>query len=88
MMLFILAILLILITLAVVSYPLVSSSLERFEDRESEDEEYSERDSLLEAMSDLELSWDTGKISEAVYKSQKVNLQKQYLSLVEGKTSR
>ena len=88
MMLFLLAMLLILFSLVIISYPLVAGALERFEDRESEDEEYSERDSLLEAMSDLEMSLDTGKISEEAYKAQKLLLQKDYLDLVEGEASK
>ena len=75
------------ISVVVISFPLVRDSLEYFDERESDDEEYSERDALLEALSDLELSFDTGKISEAAYKNQKLELQKQYLKVVEGEAT-
>ena len=84
MWVFIAALGFIVVSVVVVSYPLVVERVERFEDRETEDAEYSERDALLEALSDLELSLDTGKISEQAYQDQKLQLQKQYLKVMNG----
>ena len=86
-MIFVAALLIFLVSILVISYPLVAKQLERFEDIETEDEEYSERDALLEALSDLELSFETGKVSESAYQNQKLQLQKQYLKVVEGGSS-
>ena len=76
------ALVIFVLAVGVISYPLVLETVERFDERESDDEEYSERDALLEAMSELELSRDTGKISDVAYQEQKLRLQKQYLKTI------
>jgi len=82
------AFLLLATVVATVSFPLVAQSLETYDGRESEEDEYSERDALLEAMSELEQANETGKISEKDYKTQKLQLQKQYLKVVEGSSAK
>lgn len=41
---------------------------------------YTERDALLEAMSELELSFGAGKLSPEDYERQKARLQREYLA--------
>lgn len=81
MLLFALAAVVLAIAALVVSYPLVFAPVENYAVADPPDTEYSERDGLLEAMSELELSFQTGKLSQEDYQAQKARLQRQYLRL-------
>lgn len=65
---------------AVVSYPLIFQPLEPYATPSAAAAEFSERDALLEALSDLELSFRTGKLSDADFQAQKLQLERQYLT--------
>jgi len=65
-----------------VVWPLIFDRLEPYQLAGMPDESFSERDSLLEALSELEQSFLSGKISETDYSSQKKVLQKRYIQVV------
>lgn len=83
----VLAVLLLLMAAAVVAYPLVFGSLESYVTADLPDEEYREPDALLEAMSELELSHGSGKISDEDYQTEKRHLQNQYLKTAAADSS-
>ena len=60
-------------------FSLVFGSLESYVTADLPDEKYREPDALLEAMSELELSHGSGKISDEHYQTEKRQLQNQYL---------
>ena len=70
--------------IAVISYPLVFSKMESYLKTAPIDSEFSERDALLEALSELELSFQIGKLSESDYQTQKIQLEQQYLTEVDN----
>lgn len=82
MLLFVLAAVVLTIAAAVISLPLVFAPVETYAVGDPPDTEYSERDALLEAMSELELSFQTGKLSGDDYQAQKARLQRQYLRVI------
>lgn len=79
MLLFAIAGGILLLAALIISYPLIFSELESHAAPAPPDSEYSERDALLEAMSELEISYRTGKLSDRDYQSQKSRMQRQYL---------
>ncbi len=84
MVLFLVAGLVLLLAAAVIGYPLVFGALEPHIIAAPHDAEYAESDALLEAMSELELSHGSGKLSQQDYDKQKLRLQKQYLQAVQA----
>jgi len=79
MILFLISALILLTVAAVISFPLIFHSLENYNAPLSAEAEFSHRDALLEALSELELSLKTGKLSEADFEAQKTFLEAQYL---------
>ena len=79
-----LAVLALLIAAAVVAYPLVFASLESYLASDLPDEEFRESDALLEALSELEQSKLSGKLSGQDYQTEKLRLQNEYLKLAEA----
>ena len=73
---------LILASIAVVSFPLIFQSLESHTLADGIDTEYRERDALLEALNELEISYYTGKLSDSDYAGQKAQMENQYLRVV------
>ena len=80
----VLAVLVLLVAAAVIAYPLVFGALEGYLAADLPDEEYRESDALLEAMSELELSYGSGKLSEQDYQTEKRRLQSQYLRVADA----
>ena len=83
MWLIIIGSLLLIIAAVGVSYPLFAEPLEPLFFEEVTEDHFSEKDALLESMSDLEYAYKTGKISEQVYTEQKSSLHHEYVTLVE-----
>jgi len=83
MVILIIAALVLLASVAVIAVPLFLQPLEFHQDTAPEDNEYSPRDGLLEALSELELSFRTGKVSPEDYQTQKNSLQSEYIREVE-----
>lgn len=79
-----LAVLTLLIAAAVIAYPLVFASLESYLVSDLPDEEFRESDALLEALSELEQSKLSGKLSEQDYRKEKLRLQKEYIESAEA----
>ena len=75
--------LVLLVAAAVISYPLLFHRLEPYALPELPDESFSERDSLLEALSELEQAFRAGKISRVDYEAQRGRLERGYVELVE-----
>ena len=84
MVLFLLSGLVLLLAAAVIAYPLVFAALEPHIMAAPTEAEYAESDALLEALSELELSRGSGKLSQEDYGNQKLRLQKQYLEAVQA----
>lgn len=80
------SVILLLLSALIVSYPLLAEAVERYTPERAEPEAFTERDALLEALSDLELSWQGGKLSEQDYEAEKARLEGEYIRLVEGRT--
>jgi hypothetical protein len=72
---------LLLLALAVLAYPLLFQSTEAYRSSEGVSTEFSERDALLEAMSELEVEYQSGKLSRADYESAKARYEGEYLAL-------
>ncbi len=71
-----------LAAMAVLAYPLVLQRLESYRGVAHETSTaFSERDALLEAMSDLELEFRAGKVTAGDYEREKARLQRAYLSV-------
>lgn len=83
MVILIIAALVLLASVAVIAFPLFLQPLELHRDAAPEDSEYSARDGLLEALSELEVSFRTGKVSPEDYQTQKNSLQAEYIQEVE-----
>jgi hypothetical protein len=84
MWMFVAAVVLLLLVAGVISYPLLLHRLEPYDLPELPDDSFSERDALLEALSDLEDSFHAGKVSEPDYAAQKQRLELRYIQVVEG----
>lgn len=85
MWMFIAALALVLIVAAVISLPLLRGGLEPYALAEAPAEDFSERDALLDALTDLEESYGSGKLSQADYDAQKQRLQLRYVQVLEGR---
>jgi hypothetical protein len=85
MWMFAAAVLVLLIVAGVISYPLLVHRLEPYARPDLPDETFSERDALLEGLSDLEESHRAGKVSQQDYEAQKQRLQLRYIQVVEGR---
>ncbi|MCH8074991.1 MAG: hypothetical protein IIC64_04140 [SAR324 cluster bacterium] len=77
------AALVLLAALAVVTYPFFFEEVEPYRLAESPEDAFSERDTLLEALSDLELAHGAGKLSPADYQTEKALLENRYIEVVE-----
>lgn len=84
MWMFVIAAVVLLITAGIISVPLMMGRIEAYALPDLPDESFSERDALLEALSDLEASFRQGKLSEEDYTEQKQRLQVQYIQTVEN----
>jgi hypothetical protein len=83
-LLFAVAIVLLLLAVAVVSYPLVFQPAEPYALPKLPPSEFSERDALLDAIDDLEHSFHSGKVSQADYEAQRARLEVQYVAVLEA----
>lgn len=79
---FVIGIILLIVAAGVITIPLVFHKAEAVTRLDSPVADFQERDALLDAMSELELSFGSGKISEPDYQRQKHALQREYLSVV------
>ncbi len=82
-----LAVVLLVLTLAVIGYPLFFQPLEPFLVSGLPDESFSERDSLLEAMTELDQAHQAGKVSPEDYQSIKSELETRYIQVGETQES-
>ena len=85
MWMLVISVVLLLVAAVVVSLPLLRGTLEPYALEHAEDDDFSERDALLDALSDLEESYGVGKLSQADYDAQKQRLQLRYIEVVEGR---
>ncbi|MDH4246794.1 MAG: hypothetical protein OEW39_03155 [Deltaproteobacteria bacterium] len=83
MLIFILAALVLLMCAMVVAFPLVFEQLETYGVEEADPDEFDERDALLDALSELEQDYKSGKLSKAVFETQQAHLQQGYLEELE-----
>ena len=74
-----------LAAVAILAYPLAIQRLETYRVSHETSTSFSERDALLEAMSDLELDFRAGKITAGDYETGKARLQRAYLAEVDTK---
>lgn len=83
-MMYLVSLFVLLVSLAVVSYPLFFQPLIEHEAPPDPESEFSERDALLEALSDLELSFGTKKLTDLDYQLQKRALQTRYAEVLKA----
>lgn len=82
------AVLVLLATLAIVTYPLFFEDVESYRLPDLPEDAYSERDVLLEALGDLELAHGAGKLSQADYEIEKARLENRYIEVVEDQENK
>ena len=75
------AVIVILGSVGVISYPLFRSKLQKYEILENYQLDSSQADFCLTALSDLEDDYTLGRLSELDYNQQKIFLQRNYLEL-------
>ena len=63
------------------AWPLLFQRVEPYRAGRAQSTEFSERDALLEAMSELELEYQSGKLSEADYRAAKSRYEREYVRL-------
>lgn len=85
MWLFFASALMLLAVAGVISYPLLRQPLEPYAPEPAPDEALTERDALLDALSDLEDALRAGKLSDDDYAAQRQRLELRYIRVVEGR---
>ena len=75
------AVIVILGSVVVITYPLFRSKIQKYEITENYQLDTSQADSWLTALSDLEDDYALGRLSESDYNQQKIFLQRNYLKL-------
>ena len=81
------AVIVILGSVGVITYPLFRSKIQKFEIPENYQLDTSQADSWLTALSDLEDDYALGSLSESDYNQQKIFLQRNYLKLQKKEVS-
>ena len=84
MWIFLLAGAVLLLAAVGLAYPLLMQRPESYLSPQAASTPFSERDALLEAMSELETEYAGGKLSDTDYGREKERLQRQYLEVVRG----
>ena len=75
------ALIVILVSVGVITYPLFRSKIQKYEIPENYQLDTSKADFCLTALSDLEDDYTLGRLSESDYNQQKIFLQRNYLKL-------
>ena len=75
------AVIIILGSIGVITYPLFRSKIQKYEITENYQLDTSQADFFLTALSDLEDDYALGRLSESDYNQQKIFLQRNYLKL-------
>ena len=75
------AVIVILGSVGVITYPLFRSKIQKYEIPENYQLDSSQEDICLTALSDLEDDYALGRLSESDYNQQKIILQRNYLNL-------
>ena len=75
------AVIVILVSVGVITYPLFRSKIQKYEIPENYQLDTSQADFWLTALSDLEDDYAFGRLSELDYNQQKIFLQRNYLKL-------
>ena len=75
------AVIVILGSVGVITYPLFRSKIQKYEIPENYQLDTSQADFCLTALSDLEEDYSLGRLSESDYNQQKIILQRNYLKL-------
>ena len=81
------AVIVILGSVGVVTYPLFRSKIQKYEIPENFQLDTSQADFCLTALSDLEEDYAFGRLSESDYNQQKIFLQRNYLKLQKKEVS-
>ena len=84
MLLYIIGLLLLGLALTVIAYPLFFHRVESYYRDERIDPRINERDLLLEAMSELELAYRSGKVNRKDYDRQNSEMKSTYIQLLES----
>ena len=86
-MIWIFAVIVILGSVGVITYPLFRSKIQKYEISENYQLDTSQADFFLTALSDLEDDYTLGRLSESDYNQQKTFLQRNYLKLQKKEVS-
>ena len=81
------AVIVILGSVGVITYPLFRSKIQKYEIPENYQLDTCQADSWLTALSDLEDDYALGRLSESDYNQQKIFLQRNYLKLQKKEVS-
>ena len=80
MVIWIFAVIVILMSVGVVTFPLFRGKMQKYEIPENFKHDSSQADFCLTALLDLEEDYSLGRLSEADYSQQKIFLQRKYLN--------
>tara|TARA_B100001123_G_scaffold91781_1_gene105745 strand:+ start:967 stop:1242 length:276 start_codon:yes stop_codon:yes gene_type:complete len=86
-MIWLFAVIIILGSVGVITYPLFRSKIQKYEIPENYQLDSSQADFYLTALSDLENDYALGHISESDYNQQKIIFQRNYLKLQKKEVS-
>jgi len=82
-MIWILIFLILILSVAIVAFPLFFSKIQVYKLPENSDNDFNQADSWLSALGDLEVDFSLGRISKREYQQQKIFLQRSYLNVEE-----
>ena len=71
------------VSVATIAFPLFWNKLQFYQLPENSTQDYSQADSWLSALSDLEVDFSLGRMSKREYQQQKIFLQRAYLDELE-----
>ena len=80
-MIWVFVVIVILGSVALITYPMYRSKIQKYEIPENYQLDYSQANYCLTALSDLEDDYALGRLSESDYNHQKIFLQRKYLKL-------
>lgn len=78
------AVIVVALAIVAIGYPLAMERLEPYNLEDSLREDFSEQSALIEALSELEHSYQMGKLSPKDYESQRSRLEREYIASVKG----
>ena len=87
-MIFTFILLIFAVSVVTIALPLFWDKLQLYQLPEKSNQDYSQADSWLSALSDLEVDYSLRRMSKKEYQQQKIFLQRAYLEIIEEKSGK